>query len=619
MTDGLPAAPATRTLAATPERLAEVWRAACDGLYGLDTETEGPALVGAKKSPNPYQARLVGFSVAVPDGASWYVPVRHRGGNAPLQGALRLYEDLLASDVHEHRVWVHNGQWERHVAAREGLTPGMLWCSMAATWHMGLGAQLHGGRVTYALKQLAREVLGGEPLEYADVSHGASFAELDPADPDTLRYTCDDAWNTLAIGEAMVAKMREAETYRWFRDVEVPFGKVLADMEEWGVGLDDRWLRELEPLLAYETERLAKRFRALSCGLSVSSPDQRRRLFEDGIWTTRGVLYTKTGKLQAGKDAVKNQLVRCKSKLGRLLARIYLRWAELERLRTGYCSGLVSQAWQHHDGRLHSSYLQTGTRTGRLSSSRPNLQNIPAHGKVGKKIRKALVARPGWSFAAADYSQIELRVLAHLCGRGRLLEAYQTGADVHQQTADLCGVPRDPHAKRGNFAYVYGAGAENLARVFGSLPQAEKFIKLYELSYPEVPALRARYVAMCEERGWVRTLSGRRRVIPGIGSGNKWERYAAQRRAFNTPIQGGARDLIAKAMVDLDQTLRRDGAQDSVKFSGQIHDDLILEARDEVSDWAAEQLRAALVRVAKLRVPLQSDLRIGKTWADLKG
>lgn len=621
---------ARRTLAARPEDLEILRRVVRDEpVIAFDTETSGPSLVKKKRAPNPHVQRLVGYSVATPDGQAWYVPVAHRRGlNAPVQAAREIYRALHARSVSEQTTYVWNAVFERHVAANEdvpcpapdGANRVGLTDAMVSWWHLGLGVQLPGGKVSYKLKLMAREWLKHtDVLEFDEARQGRRWDDVDPAEEQALRYACDDAWHTLQLGELSDMWLGERDPRDWCLRVEQPFSWILWSMERWGVGLDTRRIERLLPRFQERIDELARRWLDLTDGIQIGSGKQRAQLYEDGLWSERGVDRTKTGALQTGKAAALQQLVVLRpGRRGRELAEIYLRWSALDKIRSTYGETLCNQAWQHPDGRLHSSYSHVGTRTGRLSSSSPNVQNIPVRTAFGRAIARAFVARPGWRFAACDYSQIELRVLAHLVGRGALLQAYQDGADVHQQTADMTGVERH-NAKTGNFAYIYGAGPKKLARTFGTpLQVAERFIERYEAGYPEIPELREQYVEAAHELGYVSTMSGRRRYLPEIDAGGS-AGWAAERKAFNTPIQGGARDLMAAGMVRYHRSLRRLGLDARVRFSGQVHDDLIVEAEEDVAERAAEIMSRDLCSVAKLLVPLQADKRLGATYADLKG
>ncbi len=619
----------SRTVAVTPQALERLGRVVRDApLIGFDTETAGPSLVGKKRRPNPHAHRLVGFSVA--DGAeSWYVPIAHRRGqNAPVAAARRLYAAVWQRSPQSVAVW--NAVFERHIAANEGVdvdTPDRCVLRDAAVdwWHLGRGVLFPGGRVSYKLKDVARERLGVAVTTFDETALGRRWDDVDPAEQGAAAYACADAENTLALATLAALELEEADPRGWCRTVEQPFSWILWSMERQGVTLDYAHLDKLVPRLEERAHALAAEWLRLSAGVQIGSGKQRAQLYQDGVWTSAGVDLTKSGELSTGREAAKQQLVALtertrKGRLGRRLAALYLRWSAVDKIRSTYGHTLANQAWQHPDGRLHSSYSHVGTRTGRLSSSAPNLQNIPVRTALGKAIAAAMIARDGHVFVACDYSQIELRVLAHLAGAGKLLEAYAAGADIHQQTADMCGVPRDPHAKTGNFAYVYGAGVRKLARTFGSpLQLAQQFVSRYEAGYPEVPALRAEYVRAARDDGYVSTMSGRRRWLPGVRSSVSRERYAAERQAFNTPIQGGARDLMALGMLRYWRALRAAGLAQDVRFSGQIHDDLVVEAPEPLAARAGEMMSATLCAVARLRVPLQADARTGRTYAELKG
>lgn len=586
------------------------------GPIGFDTEVSGPQLID-QEMVNVYSSTLTGFSVSV-DYISWYVPVRHRRGkNLQIQNARKLLT-VLATCGKE--LWAHNWKFDLQVMYGESEMLGEafedadLRDSMLAAWLMQYGD-------TYKLKVLVKEILGENTVDFYEVSGGRSFDGLTPEQ--ALEYACNDAVWTVKIGKHFEDRMKafDIKLHDTFLNLELPFMRVLRHMEASGFTLDVKELRRQKDLLVPVRDSLYEDWLFLTGGVNPSSGKQVSEwAYGGGHWPTDGIEQGVSGQYKTNADAVTAAYNCCKEgSIGKEAARIKLEYAVVEKILSTYTDNLIINAGQYDDGRLHSSYMQSGTATGRLSSSYPNIQNIPVRTNVGRSLRKAFVARPGYSLVSDDYSQIELRVLAHLAGPGRLLNAYIEGKDIHQQTADLAGVDRN-QGKTGNFAIVYGAMGKKLGKTLG-MPRkdADAFIENYFIAYPEVGALRDRAVAAARDRGYIRTLARRFRKTPGLSSRNFMDRCSDERRAFNTPIQGGARDLMAKAMVDVYQELRRTGDLGRVVFTAQIHDDLMLECEKGLEKDTERLLQSKMENVwPGFRCPLVAKAISGNTWYDLK-
>jgi DNA polymerase-1 len=419
------------------------------------------------------------------------------------------------------------------------------------------------------------------------------------------------------LRDQLATRLRECEMGRLFYEIEMPLVKVLARMERRGVRLDVQALaamsRELEARLAGLTQEV---YTLAGGEFNLSSPGQLREILFARLGLSRkGVKRGKTG-LSTDVDV----LTRLAAEHP-LPAKI-LECRQLSKLKSTYLDALPA-AMNPGTGRLHTSFNQTVTATGRLSSSDPNLQNIPIRGEEGRRIRKAFIADEGYLLIAADYSQIELRVLAHLSEDPVLLAAFRSGDDVHARTAaEVFGVSAaalTPDLRRAakviNFGIIYGMGPQRLARELGiSLAEAESYIASYFARYAGVHAYLKATQAEARTRGYVSTLLGRRRALPDLNSRHRGVAQAAERTAINTPIQGSAADLIKMAMVALDRRLAQEQVRGQMIL--QVHDELVLEAAEEDCARTQTIVRDTMEGVFPLKVPLRVDLGWGRSWAE---
>ncbi|MBR5345974.1 MAG: DNA polymerase I [Clostridia bacterium] len=428
----------------------------------------------------------------------------------------------------------------------------------------------------------------------------------------------DDARGLLALAEW---QQRQVETFGMtplMREVELPLQHVLYRMEAAGFTVDRDFLRALGNRYAKEiSETEAAVFAACGVGtFKLNSPQQLGHvLFEElklphGKKTTKG--YSTSAEVLEDLRPIAPEII------GPIL-----RYRQLVKLNGTYIEGMLPLI--EDDGRIHSSFNQTATATGRISSSEPNLQNIPVRTTEGREIREAFLPRPGWILVDADYSQIELRLMAHFSGDTAMVEAFTEGQDIHARTAsEIFDVPLDEvtptlrsQAKAVNFGLIYGISAFGLARNTGVTRQeAQDFITRYFAKYPGVRRFMDESVALGEKRGWAETLMHRRRELPELKSKQAAIREFGKRAAMNTPVQGTAADIIKAAMVRVDEHLRAENMQSRLIL--QVHDELILECPPEEADKAAALLRECMESVMTLRVPLVAEVHTGKNWAEAK-
>ncbi|MEN2981103.1 MAG: DNA polymerase I, partial [Thermus sp.] len=418
---------------------------------------------------------------------------------------------------------------------------------------------------------------------------------------------------------ALWARLEGEERLRWlYEEVEKPLSRVLARMEATGVRLDVAYLQALALEVEGEVRRLEEEvFRLAGRPFNLNSRDQLERVLFDELGLPAIGKTEKTGKRSTSAQVL--ELLR---EAHPIVARI-LEYRELTKLKSTYIDPLPALV-HPRTGRLHTRFNQTATATGRLSSSDPNLQNIPVRTPLGQRIRRAFVAEEGWVLVALDYSQIELRVLAHLSGDENLIRVFQEGRDIHTQTASwMFGVPPeavDPLMRRAaktiNFGVLYGMSAHRLSGEL-AIPyeEAVAFIERYFQSYPKVRAWIEKTLEEGRRRGYVETLFGRRRYVPDLNARVKGVREAAERMAFNMPVQGTAADLMKLAMVRLFPLLPGVGA----RILLQVHDELLLEAPRERAEEAARLAKEVMEGVWPLAVPLEVEVGIGEDWLAAKG
>jgi DNA polymerase-1 len=457
---------------------------------------------------------------------------------------------------------------------------------------------LNPSRAEHGITGLAEEYLG--------------LARDDGKDPGAA--ACAAARAAHALKPILEERLRAVEMEKLFRELEMPLAEVLAEMELAGVLIDVAGLARLSAEFAATLERLIGEIYALAgCEFNIGSPPQLRTiLFERLNISPRGVRRGKTG-LSTDVDVLTRL-----AEQHPLPAKI-LEWRALSKLKSTYVDALPALV-DSATGRLHTSFNQTVAATGRLSSSDPNLQNIPIRTEEGRKIRAAFVAAPGHRLVSADYSQIELRILAHLSADPALIEAFESDEDIHARTAAEVFADRTPAegrrlAKVMNYGIVYGMGSARAARELGVPPaEAAAYIERYLGRYPGVRRFIQTTIAEARSRGWVATVLGRRRYLPELGARDAAVRQFAERAATNTPIQGSAADLIKLAMLEVRRRLARDGA--GARMLLQVHDELLLEVPDARLAAVENAVRDAMARVFPLRVPLKVDVRAGANWSE---
>jgi DNA polymerase-1 len=586
-------------------------------LVALDTETS---------SLEPHDAELVGLSLAASPTEVWYLPFGHRprGGDLaapePVKNLPAITDPAMAP---LHQLLTdptvpkagHNIKYDWQVLRRAGVElAGVAFDSMLASF------VLDPGRRSHAVDTLSLEHLGRGMQSYSDVA-GKGKAEIPFAEVQigaAAAYCGSDSATVLALHDFFMPMLIETGMKELFETIEMPLLPVLTEMEWRGIGIDAALFAQLSRELSEDLARLEIRIGEVAGEpLNLNSPRQLATI----LFEKQALPVLKKTKTGPSTDAdVLEQL----AAMGHELPQLILDYRELQKLKSTYVDTLPLRV-RRDTGRIHTSFNQTGAATGRLSSSEPNLQNIPIRTPRGEAIRRGFVPAPGHVFLVADYSQIELRLMAHLSGDPAFIEAFQQGGDIHRQTAALIfGVPAEAvtpemrsRAKTINFATIYGQGPFALSRKLGiSLEDARLFIARYFERFAGVRAFLDRQVEVAREYGYVETLFKRRRYIPEIKDRNFNMRAYGERNAQNSPLQGSAADLIKVAMIRIHHAIIERGLGSRMLL--QVHDELVFEVPAAEVEVMRTLVREHMEGAAALRVPLVVDIGVGPDWLNAK-
>lgn len=598
------------------------------GVVAFDTETD---------SLDATQAELVGISLSVTAGAACYIPLAHlEQGAAVAASQGSLFDDAPAGEA----VWkLRQGQLARERALellRPVLTnPAILKIGQNIKYDMlvlnkygvsitpvedtmllsyVLAAGLHG----HGMDELSERYLGHKPIAYKDVVGSGkkqlSFAqvELEPA----RDYAAEDADVTLQLQQTLKPKVIEAKLLRVYESIERPLIPVIMAMEAAGVRADPKVLEGLSVEFAEQMAMLEQQIYQLAGHeFNIGSPKQLGEVLFDEMQLGGGKKSSKTDAYTTSADVLEEL-----SAAGHELPARVLDWRQLAKLRSTYTEALIKQI-NPNTGRIHTSYSMAVAATGRLSSSDPNLQNIPIRTKEGKRIREAFIAADGCKLISADYSQIELRLLADMANIEVLRQAFRDGADIHAATASqMFGVPMSEmtselrrRAKSINFGIIYGISAHGLAANLGiSRKEAADYIAAYFEKYPGIKAYMEATKAYAHTHGYVETLYGRRVHVKDINAANPNLRAFSERAAINAPLQGTAADIIKRAMVSVYDELAVKFPQ--AKLLLQVHDELIVEAPEAQAEEVAKLLKRVMQGAAHLSVPLLVEAEVGDNW-----
>ena len=588
-------------------------RAALDAWLARVQAADRVAIDTETTSLDPHAARLVGISLAVTPWQACYIPVGHNYAGVPEQlpmdEVMAVLKPWLESDAPQ-KVG-QNIKYDMHVLANHGITlRGVVDDTMLESYVL----EAHR---THGMDALAGRHLNRTTITYEEVAgKGAKAIGFDQVALDVATtYAAEDADVTLQLHRTLWPAIEASERLRHiYRNIEMPTLQVLYDMERHGVLLDRDRLRAQSQQLAEQLMELERQAHELAGQpFNLGSTKQLGEILFERL----GLPVVK--KTPAGKPSTDESVLE-KLALDYPLPKVLLQWRGLAKLKSTYTDKLPEMV-DPKTGRVHTTYSQAVAITGRLASSDPNLQNIPVRTPEGRRIREAFMAPPGHQMMSADYSQIELRIMAHISQDAGLLKAFADGEDVHRATAsEVFGVPiaevnseQRRYAKVINFGLIYGMSAFGLAANLGiERGAAQAYIDRYFARYPGVAAYMERTRAQAREQGYVETVFGRRLWLPEIGSSNMGRRQMAERAAINAPMQGTAADLIKLAMIDVHAWLRRENL--GARLVMQVHDELVLEVPDAEVERLKTDLPARMAGVAQLSVPLLAEVGVGENW-----
>jgi len=576
----------------------------------FDTETT---------STDPMLAELVGISLSVQEGEGFYIPVGHKSSEPQLEKE-QVLEALrpALTDANKEKVG-HNLKYDGLVLTQQGLSPQpYTFDTMIAEW------LLHPESRRLGLKDMADEYLHIQMTHIEDLI-GKGKGQISMAEVPISRaadYAAADAEICVHLRPLLQEKLDQQNVSKLFYELEMPLVPVLAEMERAGIGLDALFLDDMSveiserleninndvykavgyPFNLNSTQQLSK---ALFETLKLEPPDRRKKTSSGHYSTSASVLES----IRSQHEAVE----------------WLLEYRELSKLKSTYLEALPKQI-NPSTGRVHTSFNQTGSVTGRMASSNPNLQNIPTRSEIGRKVRKAFIADEGMQLLSVDYSQIELRVVAHMSGDEAMLETFRKGQDIHAATAAaIYGVGLDEvsggqrrHAKAINFGLIYGMSSFGLSRTTDlTLAEAEDFVKAYFDQYPKVKEYLDGLRKSAASQGYVETLLGRRRYFPNLSMQmNNNLRQREEREAINAPVQGTAADIIKLAMIRMPSELEKQGL--SARMLLQVHDELVLECPQDELDATVQVVRSTMENAFPLSIPLSTDVHWGSNWGELK-
>eukprot|EP00752_Nemacystus_decipiens_P015309 g13642.t1 len=594
------------------------------GRVAVDTETT---------DLNTARAKLVGVSLAIEPGRACYIPLAHRapgtsdlfgdggGGSAgapeqiPMAEALARLKPLL-EDPAVLKIG-QNIKYDLSILAKHGIRVAPIDDTMLLSFVAEGGLHGHG------MDELAELHLGHSPIKYADVAgKGKAQVTFDLVPLESAcRYAAEDADVTLRLWLKLKPLVLEKRLVALYETIERPLVPVLAAMEQAGVLVDRTVLAGLSQDFGQRIADLEGEIHALAgTDFNVGSPKQLGEVLFEKLGL-QGGKKTKTGAFSTNSDVLEPLAA------DNPIVQKVLDWRMLSKLRSTYTDALIEDV-NAGTGRVHTSYMMTGAQTGRLSSTDPNLQNIPVRTEEGRKIRTAFTAPPGSVLVSLDYSQIELRLVAHMAEIDALRQAFRDGQDIHAATAsEVFGVPLDDmtpevrrQAKAINFGIIYGISPFGLGRQIGvSTSEAKAYIETYFERFPGIRAYMDETIAFCRSHGYVETLFGRRIHLSDINSKNPQVRGYAERQAINAPVQGTAADIIKRAMIRTPPVLARPDFE-GARLLLQVHDELIFEAPEDKADALIEAVRDVMEGAARpvvdLAVPLVADAGKGATWAE---
>jgi DNA polymerase-1 len=579
-------------------------------VIAFDTETT---------SINQMQAELVGISLAVSGEGGYYIPVGHKEGTQlPLEQVLAALKDPL-TDPSIQKIG-HNIKYDYILLARAGLKAHPLsFDSMIAEWVINPSSRNLG------LKKLAWVRLNQSMSEIESlIGKGKSQITMaEVAIQDAAKYAVEDAVMVLLLQPLLEKDLIRVGSLDLYNQIEMPLVSVIASMEMEGIGLDKKFLQDMSLQLEEELQKLeGEIYQAVGHEFNLNSPKQ----LSEALFSTLDLSPpNRKSKTPSGYYSTAAKVLET-LKDDHIVPAWVLKYREYAKLKSTYVDALPEQV-NPDTQRVHTSYNQTGSVTGRIASSNPNLQNIPIRTELGRMVRKAFVAAPGFSLLAIDYSQIELRVAAHMAGDQAMLKAFREGQDIHTATAAaIHGIPMNEvtdqqrrDAKATNFGLIYGMSAYGLTQSTDlTLAEAETFVETYFERFPGIRDYLDKIKEQAKNKGYVETLLGRKRYFPGLASTTNYNlRRREEREAINAPIQGTAADIMKLAMIKVAEKLGKSGL--SARMLLQVHDELVLEAPDQEVDQTIELVQSCMENVYSLDIPLTTEAKYGENWGTLTG
>ena len=574
------------------------------GIFALDLETT---------SQDPMRAEIVGISFAFQEHEAFYIPVAHKNVERQV-GREELLQELkpLLEDESLRKIG-QNIKYEFIIFKRCGITLRGIYCDTMIASYL-----LNPSKHNHNLDDIAMDYLDHRTTTFKEVTgSGKNAVTFDQVEIGAARdYACEDSDITFIVAKMLLPKLREDGFDALYNEVELPLLEVLADMEMAGIRIDAALLKQLSEEYAVTLASITEKIYQLAGEeFNINSPQQMGKILFDKL-KLPGAKKTKTG--YSTDISVLTNLARVHPLPAEILS-----FRTLAKLKSTYIDSMPELV-NPQTGRIHTSFNQTVTATGRLSSSEPNLQNIPIRTDEGKRIRAAFITEPGWKMLSADYSQIELRILAHLSGDTTLIDAFVHDQDIHTRTAaEIWGVQPEEvtaqmrrEAKVINFGIVYGMSSYGLSQQLEIEPRlAQAYIDDYFRKYKGVQDYIDRVIKSAQEKGYVATLLNRRRYVPEITSSNMTARKFAERTAINAPIQGTAADLIKVAMIRIFNRMRTE--QYTGRMILQVHDELIFEAPEQEIERLRDLVKHEMEGVLEMSVPLKVDISWGNNWSEV--
>ena len=576
------------------------------GYVAIDTETD---------SLNAIEANLIGFSFAISNNEACYIPIKHleKSPQIELNQALVILKEIM-EDQSILKI-LHNKKYDGLVLQKYGISIAPYDDTMLISYSIGSGGIRHN------LDALAKNYLSHNALSFKEIAGTGKnqkvFNEIDIST--ASKYASEDADITLRLWKLLKPKLAEDRLSSVYETIERPLAKIIMEMEKHGVSVDEKILNKLSEKFASKIKKIEEKcFEVVGGEFNLGSPKQVGEILFDKLGI-KGGKKTPSGSWSTDADTLTFL-----ASNGNVLPKLLLEWRGLSKLKSTYTDALPTFI-NKKTNRIHTSYAMSSTSTGRLSSSDPNLQNIPIRNGDGREIRSAFIAEEGSSLISADYSQIELRIIAHMANDNNLKQAFKEKIDIHSLTAsEVFGVPlKDMNneirrrAKAINFGIIYGISAFGLSNQLGiSRSEASDYIRSYFEKFPSIKDYMETTKEFAKDNGFVKTLFGRKCIIDSSMSRGPGGKAFMDRAAINAPIQGTAADIIKRAMIKIPQTLKKENL--SSKMIMQVHDELIFETKDEdvekTINLVKNEMSNAHKPIIELSVDLEVEAAFGKNW-----